>query len=218
MKRMPAFLATAQAIGCEILETVVRPGSQARPYHENFELHRQRLSELAEALDQFGMRLGIAFQAAAADRQGYAYSFISTPDALLTLLKTTVAANLGVVVDSWQWTLGGGTFDQLRDLTATQITEVRLADLPPDVTSETARNEQRLLPGTTGRVDTVSLLRMLGQMGYTGPLTPYPHAAQFAGKKREETVHLAGASLDRQLALAGVAVGRPAPLHVGVLR
>jgi sugar phosphate isomerase/epimerase len=175
------------------------PGSVDMPYHENFELHRTRIDELAAELAKSDMRLGITFQAAADHRSGMANPFIATPEALVAFLKTTSASNLGVVVDIWDWTVGGGTAELLNGLKAEQIVDVRLADLPEGFDAETVTDADRLAPGSTGVIDITSYLRFLADNEYKGPLTPVPAAAQLSGK-RDVIVREVAASVDQAIA------------------
>src|SRR6185295_10515135 len=43
----------ARDLGCTRAITVIEPASDRRAYHENFELHRRRLAEIAGALKPF---------------------------------------------------------------------------------------------------------------------------------------------------------------------
>ncbi len=56
--------------------TWIEPASDELPFHQNFEQCRQRLGELAKALDPYSIRLGIGYSAAPEARQGKAFEFI----------------------------------------------------------------------------------------------------------------------------------------------
>ena len=88
------LLSPASEMGSKTCYTTVQPASDTLPYHENFEFHRDRLTKLAELLATYEMRLGLTFLAVPAHREGRPYQFISSPDALLTLIKTIVAPRL----------------------------------------------------------------------------------------------------------------------------
>lgn len=196
LDNLPKLAEVAASIGATGARTIVMAASDDRPYHENFEFHRQRFTEIADALAPFSIRLGLDFHATAVHREGQQHSFIHSPDALLTLAKTVGVANVGVSVDLWKWHVSGGNVDQLRDVTADQIVMVRAADVPADVSLESITDEQRLLPGASGIVDTASAIRLLIEMGYEGPITPYPNASQFSGVTRDGIVKAASKSLD----------------------
>ena len=192
LSQVAEVAAAINAFGCI---TTVMPACDDRPYHENFEFHRRRFSEIAGVLAPFGIRLGLGLLAPAHHREGHQFQFISSPDALLTLMKTVGAPNVGAVVDLWHWHVGGGSFDQLRELTAEQIVLVRMADVPADVPLDGIQDEQRLLPGATGVVDAQSVLSLLDDIGYRGPISAYPHPSCFSGKTRDQIVQAASESL-----------------------
>jgi sugar phosphate isomerase/epimerase len=146
----------------------------------------------------------VEFLAEAHRRQGKAFEFISSLDALLTLLGMSGQPNLGVAVDLWQLHVSGAGIDALRKLSAVQIVTVNVADAPADLTAETATDESRLLPGETGTIDTAAALVALAEIGYDGPVTPRPHPSQFAGQKREQIVRRAGQALDAAWKAAGL--------------
>ncbi len=169
------------------------------PYHENFELHRQRLSEIAEALTPFEMRLGLSVDLSSAADHGH-HAFISSAGDLLALLKTTVATNLGVIVDPFDWTVTGGSPALLDGLRAEQITDVRLADVRAGVEVNKAHVTDRVLTGGSGAIEIGGFLAKLKGMDYNGPLTPYPSSTQLSGQKREALVKVAAEAIQEWLA------------------
>lgn len=199
MVDLPKFIESAEALKCDTLIVRLAAGSVDLPYHENYELHRRRIDELAAVLQESGLRLGLTFQAAPQHRAGMANPFVCSPDGLVAFLKTTSANNLSIVVDVWDWTVGGGSADLLEGLTANQIADVRLADLPAGFDAEQVSDADRLLPGATDVVDIASYLSALKQMEYQGPLTATPHASQLSGK-RDEIVGRIAQCVDSSLA------------------
>ena len=194
---LPAVLDTATVAGANACITTVMPASDSLPYHENFEFHRERLSQIADVLAQKEFRLGLGFLAPNYHRADHAYQFISSPDALLTLIKTIVADNLGVVVDTWHWRIGGGTIDQLRELSADQIVLVRAADIPEDNTMDSITEDLRLMPGTTTVVDHPAVFAALRDADYRGPVVAYPHPSQVGRAARDTVVRSAATALSK---------------------
>ena len=197
LDQLPQLAETAAEIGATGCRTEVMPACDERPYHENFEFHRQRFTEIADTLAPHSIRLGLDFQATTSHRTGRRHSFIHSPDALLTLAKTVGVSNVGVVVDVWNWHVSGGHLDQLRQLSADQIVMVRIADAPADVELVAITDDQRLLPGTTGVVDIVSVLAVLLDLGYAGPVTPYPCPSKLPGGTRDSIVRQAANSIEK---------------------
>ena len=206
LQKLPELLGPAVEIGATRALTEIEPASDERPYHQNFEFHQKRLAELAAALEPKGVRLGVGFSAAASDRQGKAFEFIHTLDALLMLLGMTPAKNLGVSLDLWHLWASGGSFDVVRTkLKPEQIVAVQLADVAdPGAEPEGQPVASRRLPGETGTIDTPAVLTALAELGYSGPVTPLPHSSQFAGLRRDQIVKLTGERLDAAGKAAGL--------------
>jgi len=146
--------------------------------------------------------LGIGFQASPALRQGRAFQFIHTFDALVQLVKSVVAENVGVVVDTWQLHISGETFDVLRSLTEGQMAALVLSDIPADVDLETVDESFRLLPGDTGVIDNGSAVTIAKELGFDGPVTARASRKSFTDTRRDRVVRLVRERLD---AICGVA-------------
>jgi sugar phosphate isomerase/epimerase len=204
LAKLPPAAELARDLGCTRAVTTMQPASDVRPYHQNFEFHRQRFAELAQALVPYNIRLGIAFQATAQHRHGRAFEFIHTLDALAMLIGMAGQPNLGVALDVWDLHVAGGGIDQVRKLTAKQVVTVSLADAPRDLDPTTCQDDARLLPGETGAIDSAALLTALAEMGYDGPVTPKPHPSRFQGQRRDAIVKQAGAALDGVWKAAGL--------------
>lgn len=205
MQKLPELIGPAVEIGATRAITNIEPASDERPYHQNFEFHRNRLGELAKALEPKGVRLGVGFSAAASDRTGKAFEFIHSLDALMMLLGMVPAPNLGVAVDLWQLWASGGSIDQLRKLKPQQLVAVYVSDVAnPGAEPEKQPLASRRLPGETGTIDVAAALSTLAEMGYAGPVTPLPDASQFAGMRRDAIVKLAGEKLDAAWKAAGL--------------
>lgn len=181
---------------------IVPAASDSLPYHENFEQCRARLREVAGVLAEHEIKLGIGFFAAAAHREGKQYQFIHKAEELLSLITSVGAPNLGLAVDTWNWQLGEGAFDQLSDLPSEAFIVVRLADLPDGADPHKVTEQQRLLPREEGLA--VRLLSMLGEQEFTGPVTVFPHPKQFSGMTRDAIVQRASATLDELWKAAGL--------------
>src|SRR5687767_13415413 len=66
----------AAAAGAKACHTTIMPATDMFPYHENFELHRNRLSTIADALAKHGIKLGVTFLTAPAHRTDKSFQFI----------------------------------------------------------------------------------------------------------------------------------------------
>lgn len=195
--------------------TFIQPASDSLAYHENFELHRQRLAQVADVLAPHDITLGLGFRPAPEARKDKAHEFIHDAEGLLTLCSTIGAKNVGVCLDTWSWYVGGGGVDQLRDLPAEQIVIVRVADVPGDADMASLTEKQRIMPSDEGLVDCDAFAKMLHEIGYDGPVTPYIHPGRFVGKTRDNIVQAAAKCLEQLWIAAGITQPKPELVAVG---
>ena len=207
MEKLDTIAGYAAAIGAKKCHTVVLPVSNHFPYHENFEVHRRRLGEMATVLEKHGLRLGVGLLAAQSHRDEQQYQFIREAEPLLMLLKSIGNDNLGLMLDTWNWHFAGGTRDAVQALGSKGIVSVYVAEAPADVDANALTDEMRLLPNEQGPVDNVGVLRSVYDMGYRGPITLAPHPRVFSGKTRDAIVQSCGTALEdlwRALGLARI--------------
>lgn len=193
-EKITPLLETLKDLDCQVCTVMVAAGGEL-PYHENFEHHRERLLQFAEMLEQYEMRLGLDFRAPAYHRGEHPYSFVSSPEAIVALVKMCDSNSVGAVVDWWHWRVGGGTIDQVRQLSVDEIVEVRLADIPEGTDLENATEESRALPGTVDPAQSAELMQHLRDIEYLGPVTACSHESQHGGRKRDEIVILTAETL-----------------------
>ncbi len=204
MERVPEYGLVASQIGCPRCVLSISPASDQLPYHENFEVHRRRLAEIADAMASAGIRIGLRFQAAPSLRKDRTFQFIHDLDATTLLISMSGSKNVGLVIDVWDWTVSGLPVEKLRSIPVEQIVAVQVADLPANVPIPEAREDQRLLPGEGGGIDLVSFLRILADMGYDGPVTPMPYRGLFGRMRRDTVARMAGDALDTVWRAAGL--------------
>ena len=197
LRVLPELLDLAAGIGAKRAVTTIAPANDVRPYHENFEFHRRRLTEIGERLAADGMRLGIEFTASANARKNRAFQFIHSFDAVVMLVNMIRAPNVGAVIDPWQIVTAGSRLDEIRKLSADRIVAVSLSDAPADVDPTALGESDRLLPGETGKIDSAALLTMLAEIGFDGPVSPRAHRNRLAGLRRDQIVKLAGERVDQ---------------------
>lgn len=204
LEKLTAVADAAAEVGCRRCILTIPPASDQRPYHENFEFHRRRFGEICRRLEPSEIHLGIGFRAAENLRKGQAFQFIHDFDAVWLLVNMVGAPNIGVLLDSWDLYVSGGSIDSIRGLRAEQIVAVQLADLPTDEPLSSVTEAHRLLPGATGRIDNSAILALLNQKGYDGPVTAKVSRKAFTTSRRDEVVREAGAALDQAWRGAGL--------------
>ncbi|MBN2021485.1 MAG: sugar phosphate isomerase/epimerase [Pirellulales bacterium] len=211
LPRLETWADAAAQVGCTRCLTILQPAGDSLPYHENFELHRRRLGDVCRALDPKGIRLGVGFRAAANLRREKAFQFIHEMDALGLLVNMVGAPNIGVVLDVWDVFVAGGSLDTIRGLKADQIVLVQVADAPEEKPLGELTDEERLLPGQTGRLDVAGVLKALAEMGYEGPVVPMPHRRALPTSRRDAVVKSVGEAMDQVWRAAGLSPqARPA--------
>lgn len=203
LEALKAQAELAAAMGCTRATTRVAPASDERPYHENFEFHRKRLNSVAEVLGAHGIQLGVGFWAAPELRKDRNFEFVQSLDALILLVGTVAARNVGLVVDLWDFWRSGGEMDDLKKLAGRSIVQVLVSDGPADQSREQADQHARFTPGSTGVIDAVAALRQLSELGYDGPVTPNPDRKHLPGS-RDAIARAVGQGLDKVWKEAGL--------------
>lgn len=194
----------AKAIGATICRCEVEPANDELNFQDNFEQYRRRLTEVAGILDEYGIRLGIGFNAIPKKREGKQNEFIHQAESCLALINSITASNVGLALDLWHWTLGGGTLEQVKELKPGQLISVRIADIAADVDAAKVSSEQRLLPGSVEGSLCADLVKLLDSLGYEGPVTSGHSPVAFGRMPREAMVQRVRDALDRILVEAGV--------------
>ena len=213
LELLKKYAAAAAEIGCTRSTATLAPAGDTLPYHENFELHRNRLGEICKVLEPHGIRLGLGFRGAASLRKDKAFQFIHDMDALGLLVSMAGATNLGLIVDPWDITASGGGLETVKKMPVEQIVAVNLADMSEETPIEEIAEADRILPGETGRIDCAGLLRILAEMDYDGPVSVVPNRAVFKNARRDPAVKKVGNALNHVWNAAGLdANGKPLPL------
>lgn len=197
LARITSCAELAEALGATRCYCDIEPASADMAYHDNFDLHRKRITQIADILITKGIRLGLGINANESARQGREYQFVYQAEPLLTLIKTVGHSHVGLALDTWNWIVGDGTLDQIRELKGDDIVCVRLADLPDDVSAEDIKETDRLLPGSSENSNAVEVVKHLKAAGYEGPVAVNPHSTQFSGVTRDNIVQQASSALDR---------------------
>ncbi|HWB08468.1 MAG TPA: TIM barrel protein [Pirellulales bacterium] len=195
----------AALLGARRALTIIDPASDERPYHENFAFYGQRLGELGRALEPHGLKVGVGFESSSAARQGKQFEFVHDFEALLVLLSTAGAANVGLWLDVWQIWASGGSLDEARKkLRRGQVVAVSLSDAAETDDADRYEAESRRLPGETGLIDSAAVLTSLAEIGYDGPVTPAPGRKLISSMRRDQLVKRLGEKLDAAWKAAGI--------------
>ncbi len=183
----------------------IPPATDRLPYHEFFSVIRKRIDEVAAVMAKEDIKVGLHFSAAADLGANKQFKFVSDVEGFLALFRSCTSKNVGLTVDSWQWHVGGGTFEQIVELPADRIVSLRIADIGEDIAKSDATLKNRLLPGTTKVIDNVRILSHFASAGYSGPLTPMGHSSTSnSNMTRDAIVSAAQAAFDKVCEEAGI--------------
>ena len=135
----------ATELGAERCYIEIAANCEHFSFQECFDKHQSRLEALSEQFSASGIKLGLSLQTSKAEPADGTFKFIQTAEELLTLVKTVGKPNVGVCVDTWEWTLGGGTVE---NLDFSQVTEIRFADVTAEADKAAIKPSDRTsLPG-----------------------------------------------------------------------
>ena len=204
LEKLSEYAGVAAELGCTRCVAKIAPAGDKRPYHENFEFHRHRFSDISKVLEPFGVRLGIGFRAAEEFRKSQAFQFIHDVDALSLLLNMVGTENVGMLLDIWELHVSGGTVENVRSLSAAEIVAVEVAEVPADTPTAELTDTSRMLPAAEGGIGLSQYLVALAELGYDGPVTLKPHRSALVGTRRDPIVKKVGEALERLWKAAGL--------------
>jgi sugar phosphate isomerase/epimerase len=195
--------AVAARLGCTRVSTWLMPGSNERPFRENFAFHVAQLLPVAQVLAEHGCRLGLEFIGPRTMRDSQRYGFIYSPEGMLCLAEA-IGANVGLLLDCWHWYTAVGSLADIRTLRVEDIVYVHVNDAPEGVPVEAQTDQVRRLPGATGVIDIAGFLQALRDLGYDGPVTPEPFDKQLAALPADESCKIARDSMRQIWQAAGL--------------
>ena len=126
----------------------------------------RRFRSCCEVLGERGVSLAIEWVGTPSLRTGKV-PFIWTLDHILELCEAIGLPNAGLLFDSWHWYTTGSLPSDLERVPASRIVHVHVNDAP-DKPLEEQRDNVRLLPGESGTIDLVGMLRALRAKRYSG--------------------------------------------------
>ena len=175
LKKFGNWARLARIAGCTRAYNHIWPGSNEREYNRNFDWHIKRLSAIYQVLNDEGLRYGIEFMGPKTVRDNFKYEFIHSLMGVISLVNE-VDPNIGFVFDTFHWYCSGSSLDDLYFAARNtgRIINIHLADPNPSFSREKQIDSIRALPKSDGIIDTVSILRLLDQNGYDGPVIIEP--------------------------------------------
>ena len=197
MAKLDRAASIASEFGCIRCYTWITPYHDELTFPENFERHRDRLSDCARVLDSHGARLGLEYVAPLSLRKGKNFEFIHDLRGLQELIKLIDLPNVGLLLDSFHWYTSGGTLEEILALKPEQIVYVHINDAPEGLDIDEQADLRRCLPGETGVIQITEFLNALETVGYAGPVAVEPFLAEFRQMEPREVLAKVRDALDR---------------------
>ena len=196
----------AKQLGAKCAYTQVPAATDRLPFHEYFEVQKGRLNDIAEILAERGIKLAIGFTGCKEEQEGKEFPFVQDVEGFIALVNGVSGSNVGFLIDTWDWIVGGGAMDQLSEIGVDKIIAVRLGSIPADVDVSTATEKDRVVPEKEGPVNHVKLITHLQSIGFTGPVSPTASNQAYRGQTRESIVQRAQEAVDAISTDAGLEV------------
>jgi sugar phosphate isomerase/epimerase len=207
---LPAFMETANAIGCTRATSGIGPGFDDGTYQERFDRAARQLGEVAKVLEQGGCRLGLEFIGTPSYRKArWQHAFIHDLEGTMELLRAIGSPALGTLFDVWHHWVSGGTPEQIDQLSANDVVLVHVNDAPAGIPIDEQIDTQRTLPMETGVIPAPEMLKRLAGIGFDGPVMPEPFSAsldELAATDPDAAGTKTKASMDALWAAAGFEV------------
>ena len=139
--------------GVTRMSTWVMPTHPERNYLENFQLHADRIREIAKVLQDHNIRFGLEYVGPKTLRDRDKYAFISTMKETRALIEEIGQPNVGLVLDSFHWYTAEESVDDILTLTNDNIVACDLNDARAGLSPREQIDGQRELPVATGVVN-----------------------------------------------------------------
>ncbi len=204
LAQLPATIEIAGKVNARAGFLRLPAATDRLPFHEYFDVLRKRVDRIAEIFAANNVMLGLYFSTALENRENRQFKFIQDVGGFLAFFNACTNKSVGLVIDTFNWVVGGGTFEQLATIPGNRIAVLRLADAETLPTIEEASLKMRQLAGTSGVIDNVRIVSVLSKAGFDGPITAFGHASNFGGMTRDSIVAKSQDSLDNVLAGAGL--------------
>lgn len=173
LKKLPAMVASAAAVGGGRAAMWTFPGSNELKRDENFAHYVARFQPIARLLADHGVRLALEAVGPETALRQYRHPFLRTPAAVLQLAQA-IGPNCGLVLDSYHWHCAGGTKQELLALPRGSVVHAHVGDAPAGLALSQLMDLERKLPGDTGVVDLDGFMQALAAHAYDGPVTAEP--------------------------------------------
>ena len=154
--------------------TWIMPTNDIFSYTENFELHKVRLKQVANLLNDYNMRLGLEYVGPKTLMIRDKFAFIHTILELRILIDSIQENNVGYLLDSFHMYCSEDTASDYDFITENDIVSVQINDAISGKNPSQQMDLDRDLPGSTGVIDLKAFLSLIQMKGYKGCVSVEP--------------------------------------------
>jgi sugar phosphate isomerase/epimerase len=201
LKGLPRIADGLHRAGVTRVGTWLMPGHASLTYLQNLRQHARRLREVAAVLQERHLRLGLEYVGTPRVWRGQRYPFVHTLAEARDLIGEIGTGNVGLVLDSWHWTMAGDQEADLLSLRPEDIVSVDLNDAPAGVPKDEQQDGKRELPCATGVIDLAVFLNALKRVGYDGPVRCEPFNKPLNDLDNEAACAATAAAMKKAFAL-----------------
>ena len=207
LETLPELAALAQQLGCTRCCTWVLPdgGIPLAEYRAN---STARFVEIAQILNQHGVRLGLEFigphHFRANPENLWFYDIAGALGVADEVNARAETHNVGLLVDCYHWHTAGNSIMDLASIPLEQVVHVHINEAPAGVAIPDLLDGVRELPGTTGEIDITAFLSTLAALGYDGPVAVETFSDALRKMAPDEAAAQASAAVKHVFDLAGI--------------
>lgn len=197
IEKTDTIIDLASELGAERCYIEIAPNCEHFSFQECFENHQQRLQELSEKFAASGIKIGLALQTSKSEPADGTFKFVQTAEEILTLVKAVGQDNVGVCVDTWEWALGGGTVEQLKEAGFDKVTEIRYADVKADADRENIKvSDRTALPADQAGSLSAQVAAAVKEAGADLAISASTDMSTYTGASRDKVVKAISQHLD----------------------
>lgn len=204
LKDVEAVVGVAGKVKARAGILAIPASTNLAPFPQYFEYVRARLQRLATIFESHQVLLGLSLSTYLEDRSDRQYAFIQDVDGALALVNSCPSNYVGLLVDTYHWTVGKGTWEQLASLQGSKVAGLNIADMVAIPSLNESNDSLKFIAGTYGTVDNAQFAKILAENGYDGPITSSPSPKNLGSITRDSIVSKAQDVLDATLAAANL--------------
>jgi len=197
---LPRLAKAAADLGCFRSATWIMPCSNDLTFEQNLAFHVERWKPIAEIMGEHGIAIGLEFVGPKTLREKFTYEFVYRADQMLEM-GAQIGGNVGLLLDCFHWYTSGGTVENLKALSPSQIVYVHINDGAEGRSADEQIDGDRRLPAATGVIDIKGFFGALREIGYDGPVAAepfYPPLNDLASD--EERLRVVKGAIDKAMA------------------